>query len=186
MIDIIYSFDNAILDFFQSIHFPLLNKFMVFVTSLGNGGIIWIVLSLVLLFFKKTRKAGLASAIALIFGLIICNLTLKELVQRARPMFQEFAEYEKLIKTPSDYSFPSGHTTSAFASALAASYFFKNKAFVISSVTLAAIIAISRLYLYVHFPTDVIAGLIIGTICAVLGIIITSFICKKLGKRQSE
>lgn len=182
MIDAIYTFDNAILDFFQSIHFPLLNKFMVFVTSLGNGGRIWIGLSLVLLFFKKTRKAGIASAIALIFGLIICNLTLKELVQRARPCFQEFAEYEWLIKTPSDYSFPSGHTTSAFASALAASCFFRNKAFVISSVTLAAIIAISRIYLYVHFPTDVIAGLIIGVICAILGVIITNFIYKKLSK----
>lgn len=99
-------------------------------------------------------------------------------------MFQEFAEYEKLIKTPSDYSFPSGHTTSAFASALAASCFFRNKAFVISSVTLAAIIAISRIYLYVHFPTDVIAGLIIGVICAILGVIITNFIYKKLSKKQ--
>lgn len=186
MIDLIYSFDNAILDFLQSIHFPLLNKLMVFVTTLGNGGMLWIILTLAMLFFKKTRKAGIASAIALVFSLIICNLTLKELVERARPMFQEFAEYEKLIKTPSDWSFPSGHTTSAFASALAASYILRNKPFTIASVTLAAVIAFSRLYLYVHFPTDVIAGVIIGFVCAALGVIITNILYNKLCKNQGE
>lgn len=181
--NLILSFDNMVLDFLQSIHTPLLNSFFITITKAGDAGIIWIAISVLLLFFEKTRKAGLCSLIALILSLICGNLILKNLIARDRPFFQAVAEFEYLISYPSGYSFPSGHTLSSFAAATAISRVMKSKWFTIPLMTLAALIGLSRLYLYVHFPTDVIAGAILGVLLGFLAIYIFARLQKAADKR---
>ena len=102
------------LDFLQTIQTPLLDKILAFITSLGNAGIIWIVLAVVLLILPKTRKTGIIVAAALLMDLILCNLILKNLVARVRP-YDVNTAIAILIKKPLDFSFPSGHTAASFA-----------------------------------------------------------------------
>lgn len=129
---------------------------------LANIGWVWIAVAVLCLFFPKTRKIGITVALALIFSLIICNLTLKPLIGRIRPY--ELREGIALIITaPTDASFPSGHTSISFAGAVA--IFTRNKKWGIGALVLASLIAFSRLYLYVHFPTDVFGGIIVGSAC---------------------
>ena len=136
----------------------MLTPFMKSVTFLGNGGWFWILCAVVLLAVPKTRKTGYAAALSLIFGAIVTNLLLKNIVARPRP----FAEIEALIPMitkPKDFSFPSGHTTASFAVALVMLRMLPKK-FGIPAVVLAALVAFSRLYLGVHYPTDVLTGFV--------------------------
>ena len=138
----------------------MLTPFMKSVTFLGNGGWFWILCAVVLLAVPKTRKTGYAAALSLIFGAIVTNLLLKNIVARPRP----FAEIEALIPMitkPKDFSFPSGHTTASFAVALVMLRMLPKK-FGIPAVVLAALVAFSRLYLGVHYPTDVLTGFVIA------------------------
>ncbi len=153
----------AILDFIQNnIRCGILDFLMPKITALGNAGIFWIVLTLIFLISKKYRKTGIIMAIALIIDLIGCNLILKPLIARERP-FEINTAINLLIAPPGDYSFPSGHTAASFAAA-AAMYFSGYKYWKPFGV-LAAVIALSRLYLYVHYPTDVIFGAVLGIVC---------------------
>lgn len=155
------------LDFLQTIHTPLLDKILAFITSLGNAGIIWIVLAVVLLILPKTRKAGIIVAAALLMDLILCNLILKNLVARVRP-YDVNTAIAILIKKPLDFSFPSGHTAASFA-AMTALFLAKMKKAWIAALVLAVLIAFSRLYFYVHYPTDVLGGAVVGILSGVLG-----------------
>lgn len=154
----------AALDFIQEhVSCDFFDGFMMAVTSLGNSGILWIALSVVLLLFKRSRKYGLMMALAIVIGALICNVTLKPLVARIRPY--ELAESVRLlVPAPSDYSFPSGHTTASFAAA--SSLIISKARGRYAALILAVLIAFSRLYLYVHYPTDVFAGVIIGIFSA--------------------
>ena len=143
-----------------------LNLLIPRVSSLGDAGLIWIVLSVLLLLFPKTRKAGLASGIALLFMLVTGNMILKPLVARLRP-FAVNTAVELLIPPPTDFSFPSGHTYASFASASA--IFRNSRRIGIPALILASLIAFSRLYLYVHYPTGVVAGMVIGTMAGWIG-----------------
>ncbi len=155
--------DLAVLDFIRShLSCGFLDVMMPAVTHLGDSGMIWIVLSAVLLLFPRTRKYGLTVALALVVGAIICNLTLKPLVERIRPYELVGLTNQLLIDPPSDFSFPSGHTTSSFAAA-SALVLMRARGWQAAAV-LAVLIAFSRLYLYVHYPTDVIAGAVIGVV----------------------
>lgn len=155
------------LDFLQTIHIPLLDKILAFITSLGNAGIIWIVLAVVLLILPKTRKAGIIVAAALLVDLILCNLILKNLVARVRP-YDVNTAIAVLIKKPLDFSFPSGHTAASFA-AMTALFLAKMKKAWIAALILAVLIAFSRLYFYVHYPTDVLGGIAVGILSGVIG-----------------
>lgn len=136
------------------------------ISSLGDAGLIWIVLSILLLLFPKTRKAGFASAAALLFMLVTGNMILKPLVARLRP-FTVNTAVELLIPPPTDFSFPSGHTYASFASASA--IYRNNRKIGIPALILASLIAFSRLYLYVHYPTDVMFGILFGIFAGWLG-----------------
>ena len=107
-----------ILDWFQTLHTPFLDKLMVFITSLGNAGVIWIVMTIVFLLIPKRRKTGAVMAAALIIDLLLCNVILKNLVARTRP-YDVNTGVQLLVSRLHDYSFPSGHTAAAFASVTA-------------------------------------------------------------------
>ena len=156
-----------ILDWFQTLHTPLLDKLMVFITSLGNAGIIWIVMTIVFLLIPKMRKTGAVMAAALIIDLLLCNVILKNLVARTRP-YDVNTGVQLLVSRLHDYSFPSGHTAAAFAS-VTALYLEGEKKLWKPALVLACLIGISRLYLYVHYPTDVLGGALAGAISGYLG-----------------
>ena len=165
------SFDLPILDWIQAnLKSAFLNEVMPIITMFGDGGIFWIACAVILLCIPKTRKTGLGMAFALIMGLIVCNITLKPLVGRIRPYdFQEQlgVVIPLLTERMHDFSFPSGHTIASFEAATV--LLINNKKLGIPAMILAVLIAFSRLYLYVHYPTDVIFSVFAGILFAFLG-----------------
>lgn len=174
MVDLITQIDFLILNFIQeNIKNPVLDKVMVFITSLGNMAIIWIVIGVYLLINKKYRKYGVMIFIALILCLLVGNLTLKPLVARIRPFDVMPLLDGLLIKKPLDFSFPSGHTMCSFAPAVVLCYM--NKKIGVCAIILSILIGFSRLYLYVHYPSDVLTGAIIGIFMGILSIYIYDY-----------
>lgn len=169
-----------ILDSIQQIRTTFGDFIMPIITSLGNMGIIWIFLTVVLIVIPKTRKTGIMMGIALVLDLIICDITLKPLVARVRP-FDVNTGIQLLITKPHDFSFPSGHTASSFAATFAC-FFSGQKRIGIPCLILTILIAFSRLYLYVHYPTDVLAGIVIGLICGLAGYLLVSKVCNHTGE----
>jgi len=161
----------------QEMHSPVLDKIMVFFSTLGNAGLFWIAISLILLIIPKTRKIGLHMGLAITITYIFGNLVLKNLVARQRPYFVD-PNVTLLIKKPSEYSFPSGHSMNGFAAAT--SLFLNNKKWGIPALIVASIIAFSRLYNFVHWPTDVICGILLG----ILNAIIVYYLLKKFWKEK--
>jgi len=144
---------------------PFLDFLMPKITVLGNGGLIWIIATLVLLAIPKYRKGGIALAVGLVAVLLIGNITLKPLIARTRP-YDLIEGIKLLIKAPNDYSFPSGHTLSSFVSAFILTM--TDKRFGYAAIPLATLIAFSRLYLYVHFPSDILGGILIAAIISAI------------------
>lgn len=149
----------SVLDALQGIRCGFLDTFFSTITHLGDAGIFWILLTLALLCTRRYRRAGVTMACALVLDLICCNIVLKPLVARVRPF--DMREVELLVARPRDWSFPSGHAAASFAS-VGALYASGEKLWR-PAAALALLIAFSRLYLYVHYPTDVLAGIVLGT-----------------------
>ncbi len=165
MLEQIYTIDFMILDWIQEhLRCGWLDWLMPKITFLGEAGLIWIVLALLFLWMKPRRKCGLKMTVSLVICLVLALLILKNVIARPRPCWIN-TEMEMLVKVPKDYSFPSGHTLSGVASALI--IFKADRLIGIPALILAAVIAFSRLYLYVHFPTDVIAGAVLGILLAI-------------------
>jgi len=164
MISLIQNLDNSILVYIKNnMHGYIMDKAMLIITSLGNVGIIWAVISILLMSNKKYRNIGFMALGALILSTILGEGILKHVVKRIRPS-ADIPAVNLLISKPLSYSFPSGHTTSSFAVAgVLAKYF---KPYSVEFFSLATLIAFSRLYLYVHYPTDVLAGIVLGLICS--------------------
>ena len=137
------------------------DAFMPAVTRLGDGGLIWIVTAIVLLCTKKYRKVGVTLAVGLIVGFLFANVALKNIVMRPRPCLL-MPDFPLLIGVPTDYSFPSGHTVSSFVSAFV--LLKGNRKMGVFALVLAAILAFSRMYLFVHFPTDILGGILVAYI----------------------
>lgn len=155
------------LNWLQTIRTPFFDKIIPIISSLGNAGIIWILLMIVLFIIPKTRKAGVVMLLALIIDFILCNCLLKNLFARTRP-FNVNTSITLLIKKPGEYSFPSGHTAASFA-AVSALFFSKEKKLWIPALVLASLIAFTRLYLYVHYPTDILGGMAVGILSGYIG-----------------
>ena len=152
--------------------------FWIFVTHLGDEGYLWIALGIVLLFWKKTRPIGITVLLSLLLDFLIINVTLKGLVARPRP----FVVNEAIVPLVTDVSpyrsFPSGHSGGSFA-AMFALYKWVPKKVGIPALVLAALVALSRLYVGVHYPTDILIGCVVGFICSVWAYYLVRFVMKK-------
>ena len=180
------SFDLPILDWIQAnLQSPLMDTIWPIVTVFGDAGIFWMAWATLLLFIPKYRRTGLGMWFALAMGLLICNITLKPLVGRIRPYDFQINELGKtwtdllaggelLVELPHDFSFPSGHTIASFEAATV--LLLNSPAMGIPAMILAIAIAFSRMYLYVHYPTDVIFSVFAGILFAVIG----NLIAKKI------
>lgn len=166
-----------ILDLIQNLRTPLGDIIVPFITRLGDAGILWIILTVILLLIPKTRKTGIILTAALLVDLVLCNLLFKNLVARTRP-FDVNTAVQLLVAKPKDYSFPSGHTAASFAS-VTALYLAGEKKMWKAAFVLAVLIALSRLYLYVHYPTDIIGGVIFGSLSGYMGYRIVEWMRKK-------
>lgn len=151
----------TLLDWMQTFRCGPLDTLMPFLSRLADRGEIWILLAAVLLLFPKHRKQGITVCCALILDLLACNMILKPLIGRDRP-FLFRPELALLVPPPGDAAFPSGHTAASFAAAFALRASGADKRLWVPALVLAAGIAVSRLYLYVHWPTDVLAGALLG------------------------
>lgn len=138
---------------------PVLDVLMPVITALGNAGAVWLLSAGVLLCIRRTRRAGVLLLAGLALGFLIGNLGMKPLFARPRPCFVD-SSVTLLVKMPDDFSFPSGHTLS---SVIAATVLFRtDRRFGIPAIVLAVLIGFSRLYLFVHYPTDVLASVVLG------------------------
>lgn len=201
----ILNFDLAVFEWItESLRNAVLDTVMTAYTHLGEGGIIWIVLGAVLLIPKKTRKAGIAVLMSIAVMKIFNNLLLKNPIARPRPFnlltdwegIKEFPElaarwakgyvYPELVGYPSSWSFPSGHTAAAFAAATGLTLATKKMSVGIPMFVAAALMGFTRVYLHVHYCTDVIGGAVAGIVYGVAGyfiaVLLYKFISEKLSK----
>lgn len=157
----------AVLAFFQEhIRCGVLDALVPAFTRLCDHGELWILLAAVLLLFRRTRRAGVAVALALIFDLVACNWLLKPLIHRIRP-YDVNTAVQLLVPRLSDYSFPSGHTAASFA-AVGALRQSRSRLW-LPALVIAVLMGLSRLYLYVHWPSDVLGGALVGWLCGMAG-----------------
>ncbi len=178
----IISFDMSLLNFvYDNIRCAFLDMLMPVITLFGESGIFFICIALVLMLFKRTRKTGFMLAVSLIIGLVVCNITLKPIFARPRP-YTVRTDVIMLVEVLNDYSFPSGHTVAAFESATV--FLMRKRKVGIAFLVLAILIAFSRLYLYVHYPTDVLCGMIIGILSGFCAVWLVDYIYKKVSKKD--
>ena len=166
----------------NSIRGPLQNKVMWCITSLENAGFLSIAACLALLLQPKWRRVGEAATVSMILEFLVVNLLLKNWVARVRP-YHLLEDLILLVQEPADYSFPSGHTAASFA-AVAALYFAGAKKWWKITLPLAILMAFSRMYLYVHYPTDVLGGLIIGLLCGWIADMIIQKVMEKRSRKS--
>ena len=143
---------------------PALDFLMPKITALGNGGAIWLAAAGGMLCTKKYRKQGVLLLGGLVVGVLVGNVFLKNIIARPRPCWLEHVPL--LIANPTDYSFPSGHTLSSVIGAAILTQ--TDRRFGWAAIPLAALIAFSRLYLYVHFPSDILGAALLGVVIGVL------------------
>lgn len=182
------TFDLPVLDFIRAnLTSPLMDKIMTIITYGGEAPTV-IAFAFILVLFRKTRKTGWSVTAAMLLGLVLCNIILKPMVARIRP-YDLHAELTGeiiplLIKTPHDFSFPSGHTIAVFE--VCTALMLRNKFVGVLAVLLACAVAFSRMYLYVHYPSDVIFSLVFGIIFGMLGTLIVNIIYNHLPEKKSK
>lgn len=152
----------------EHLRHPLLDHLLVWITRSGEIGLIWILLGLCLLAFPRYRRSGLRMLLSLLLGGLFCNLTLKPLVARVRPYVGHEAIYPHLVSYPSDFSFPSGHSTASWSAAWSLFYRRPHDFLLFTALLYAFLISISRLYVFVHFPSDVLVGFFLGVVDSIL------------------
>lgn len=182
------NFDLPILDWIAAnLWNPVLDFLMPLITMLGDGGIFWIAIALALLCTKKYRRVGLGMGIAMIMGLLLCNATLKPLVQRPRPYDYQETVFHRiiplLVEKQHDFSFPSGHTIASFEGATVIAI--NHKKWGVAALAVACLIAFSRMYLYLHYPTDVLASVVLGTGLGFLGNYLSGQILNRLPPKRA-
>ena len=161
------------------------NAIMKFITHLGDGGWLWIAIGVALLLFKKTIVAGFSVLISLAINALFTNITLKDLIARPRPFVVNDA-IVPLVGGVSPYrSFPSGHSGGSFAAMLALSKWVPKK-IGIPAIILAAMVALSRLYVGVHYPTDILGGFVVGLVCSFAAYRIVKYVMRKREEKIAD
>ncbi len=157
--------EGGVLLWLQQLRTPAADAFFIWYTQLGNAGLLWIALSLVMLLFRRTRKTGILALASMALGFVCCNLTIKPLVARLRPWLV-VEGLQALVAEHDPNSFPSGHSCAAFAAACVWWRGLSRRGLRIGAIAAAALMAVSRLYVGVHFPSDVLVGVLLGSGCA--------------------
>lgn len=166
MPEMIQMLDEKVLLWIQdAVRVPGLDPIMEIFTSLGNAGVLWIVLSLAMLCWRPTRRAGGIALLAMVLGMLCTNVVLKQLVLRPRP-YVTVEGLIPLLTSADPNSFPSGHTCAAFAAGVAWARALPWRWARTAAVIQAVCMGLSRLYVGVHYPSDVLAGALIGSLCA--------------------
>ncbi len=169
MLEMVQQWDESILVWIaEHLRNPILSLPLNFYTQLGNHGMLFIILAVILLLFRQTRRAGASAATGMLLGIFVTNLTIKPLVMRPRPWLV-IPNFTALVAEHDPNSFPSGHSCCAFAFGVALYLTLPQKWARITAIAAAVIMALSRLYVGVHYPTDVIVGTLIGILCGMAG-----------------
>ena len=175
----INAFDYNILSWIQDgLHSAAATPIVTFITHLGDKGILWILLTIALICFRKTRKMGMACLISMVIGLVVTNLVIKNWAARPRP-YDFFEDLTLIIERQHDFSFPSGHSTNSFACAWVI-FRMAKKRYGVPALILAILIALSRLYVGVHYPTDVLAGAAIGILSAEIAMPVVKLLRRRI------
>lgn len=164
MLDTLLQLDGQLLVAIQGLRLAWLDPIVSIYTKLGDAGLLWIIMSIVFLLNKRTRRAGALALLAMVLGLLVTNITIKPLVERARPWLDW--PIVPLVTEKDPNSFPSGHTCAAFAAGMIWMRALPWRWGRIAAVAAAVLMGLSRLYVGVHYPTDVLAGAVIGSLCA--------------------
>ena len=183
------SFDLPILDWIQAnMRSDLMDTVMPIITKFGDEGIFWIACAIILMFTRKHTKTGLGMGFAMLIGLLVCNVIMKPMIGRIRPYDFQLqnlgVEIELIIGAMHDFSFPSGHTIASFEACTV--LLLNSWALGIPATILAILIAFSRLYLYVHYPTDVIFSVFAGILFGIIGNALAKKIRIKRGKYEKR
>lgn len=168
----------------ENMRTDLMTTIMRGITRLGDNGCLWIVLAVVLLVIGKTRRVGAASALSLLLTFIVVNLGIKNIVERVRP-YEVIEGLTRLVPPEESFSFPSGHSAHAFAVGVVIFLMLPRKVG-IPVLVLAFLIAISRMYVGVHYPTDVLAGIVIGSLLAYISVRVVNFVMEKWERRNKR
>lgn len=174
----LHSLDAAILLWIQEfVRLPGINPLIVWFTGLGDSGLLWLIPGLLMLLYKPTRKVGLSTVLSVGIGAVFTNLLIKPAVARVRP-YEVIQGLVPLVTSDDPFSFPSGHTTAAFAAGVIWFFMLEKTWAKAVAVGIALFMAFSRLYVGVHYPSDVLAGAVFGTVA--------SFIAYELCQRFFE
>ncbi len=180
--DAIFRFDSSILLWIQNnVRSGFLTPIMNVITHLGDKGILWIAVTLALLIYRKTRRVGVFCLVSMVIGLVVTNLVLKNWVARVRP-YELIEGLECLVGVQKDFSFPSGHATNSLACAWVLFRRAPKKWWGAVALVMAILISLSRLYVGVHYPTDVLGGAVIGICSAMLSMWLVPILEKKFPK----
>lgn len=184
MFDQLNLFEIGILDWIQNVfRCAFLDWFFPLVTKFGDHGVFWILIAAVLLCFKKTRATGCMMSLSLLCGLLIGNTVMKPLFARIRPYEANVTgEINLLVERLSDYSFPSGHTLASFEAAVV--LMIRDRKLGIPALAIAVLVALSRLYLYVHYPTDVLVGMVLGTLFAFFSVWAVKLVWNRFSNKE--
>ena len=168
----------------ENMRTDLMTTIMRGITRLGDNGCIWIALAVVLLVIGKTRRVGAASALSLLLTFIVVNLGIKNIFERIRP-YEVIEGLTRLVPPEESFSFPSGHSAHAFAVGVVIFLMLPRKVG-IPVLVLSFLIAISRMYVGVHYPTDVLAGIVIGSLLAYISVRVVNFVMEKWERRNKR
>lgn len=193
----IYNFDFSVFTFFEEhLWNPVLDVIMTVISTLGDGGIIWIAVAVCLLISKKYRKYGIMMAAGLVLSVIFTDGVFKNIFDRPRPYnyaaWGDSFVFPELVEKLTSTSFPSGHTSSSFAAAVPLFYCSLSKRFDcpkyigIPAIILAVLIGVSRIYVHVHYCTDVLGGLAFGVIYGICAVLIIDKLLPIVIKKVSE